>query len=238
MRTWIAGLSFLVACGGGAEPVTEAPPAATTGGEVTEAPPEEPVVMRTTTPVPVPQPAVARDDLGEPLQLLWDRTERAVAVRPPEPPSEGTLEAVEAWAAGPFVEWMAARRAAIAEAEDDVAFLVEAQPYERAVAAALFGYMYEDTAAGVRGAPVPVDVAADPELLEVYVQTLDEALMPYAQSSAEAYASCATTLAALRDPAWNEWGAYCVDRGREVIEVFGLTVDPAPEETTAEPAPR
>ena len=238
MRSGIVGFLFLYACGGGAEPAAEPQPTATTGGEAIDAAPDEPVVMRTTTPVPVPQPAIARDDLGEPLQLLWDRTERAVAVRPPEPPSEGTLEAVEAWAAGPFVEWMAARRSAIAEAEDDVAFLAEAQPYERAVAAALFGYMYEDTAAGVRGAPVPAEVAADPELLDVYVQTLDEALMPYAQSSAEAYATCATTLAAHRDPAWNEWGAYCVDRGRDVIEVFGLSVEPAPEETPPEPAPR
>ena len=236
MRTSFLALCFLCACGGSPEPAAEPSPAPTTGGESTDATaPEEPIVMRTTTPVPVPQPAVARDDLREPLKLLWDRTERAVAVRPPEPPTEGSIEAVQAWAEGPFVEWMAARRAAIAEAEDDVAFLAEAEPYERAVAAALFGYMYEDTAAGVRGAPVPADIAADPELLEVYVQTLDEALMPFAQSSAEAYATCATTLAELRDPAWNEWGAYCVDRGREVIEVFGLEVEP--EQVEDEPAP-
>jgi hypothetical protein len=187
--------------------------------------------------VPVPQPAIARERLSEPLQLLWDRAERAVEVRPPEPPPEGTRQSIEAWAAGPFVEWMRARRAAIAEAEDDVGFLPDAQPYERAVAAALFGYMYEDTAAGIRGAPVPEDIASDPELLTLYVQTLDEALLPYAQSGAEAYAACATTLAALGDQAWAEWGAYCVDRGREVIEVFELVTEP-PDDADDAPQPQ
>jgi hypothetical protein len=93
---------------------------------------------------------------------------------------------------------------------------------ERSVHAALFGYMYEDTAAGIRGAPVPEDIAGDPELLEIYVQTLDEALHPFAQRALESYAYCATTLAGLGETPWISWASYCLDRGRDVGEVFEL----------------
>lgn len=233
----VLAVALCVACGGSPAAETTEPPAPvpTTGGELPPPDePDEPPIVRTTTPVPVPLPPTPREQLSEPLQLLWDRTERAIEVRPPEPPSEGTFEAVEAWAAGPFVEWLQARRAAVAEAEDDVAFLGEAAPPERAVAATLFGYMYEDTAAGMRGSPVPEAVAADPDLLAAYVEALDEALLPYAQSAAEAYATCATTLDRHGDPGWVEWFQYCADRGRELIEVYELAAEP-PEDPAEAP---
>ena len=63
--------------------------------EVAEEPPP-PMVLRTTTPVPVPQPAVQREALSETLQTMWTRVEEIVAMRPPEPPAESTLEAIEA----------------------------------------------------------------------------------------------------------------------------------------------
>ena len=223
--------ALLLACGPSPEPAPSpfASGGATSGDETEPVEEPEPVVMPSTTPVPVPQPAVAREQMGEDLQRVWMRTERAVEVSPPPPPTEATVEEVQAWAEGAFTDWMRERRAAVGEAEDDTSFLVSAEPYERGVTAALFGYMYEDTAASMRGAPVPAEIAADEELLDIYVETLSEALLPYAQTAAEAYATCAATFMELGDEAWAEWAGYCANRAREIVEVYELEVQ-APDQ--------
>lgn len=230
----------LAACGGAAPsaaPPSVEPAAESAGGEA----PAEPMVLRTTTPIPVPQPAIPREDLHEALQGIWTATEEAVSQRPPEPPAATNEALLETWAAESFAPWVNARRTRIQEMEPAVAILGD-DPVALSVAAALFGYAYEDTAAGIRGAPVPEAIAADAELLEIYVATLDEALRPFAQRALESYAYCAITLARLAQtpvspgpsagPAndvsemqgtpWISWAAYCLDRGRDVADVFEL----------------
>src|SRR5687767_1206976 len=182
----IAGVVLLAACGGAepAEPVAEAaPPTETAATAGDETPVAEPEPMRVTTPIPVPQPAVDRDSLSTPLQTLWDRIELAVAVRPPEPPAEATTDAITAWANGPFGEFLARRRDAVARAEAAITGVRGMSAIERGVAAALLGYVYEDGAAAIRGAPVPESIASDPEMLEVYTTTIDEVVAPIARAS-------------------------------------------------------
>ncbi len=219
---WAALLS--VACGGAqaAEPSSGATSA---GGEE----PIEDHPMRTTIPVPVPQPAVARDDLSEPLRRFWTSIEETVAIRPPEGPAEASSEAVQAWADGPFAEWIARRREAMGEAVGIGEQIADEPPYERGVAAALLGYALEDFVFDVRGSPVPADIAADAELLAIYVSSLQEALRPLAQEAVGSYAYCQQRFLPLGDDSeWLPWRAYCVQRGREMIEVFQLV--PAQQE--------
>ena len=52
---------------------------------------EKPIV----SPIPVPQPVYPREELSADLQELWVRVEEAVAVRPPEPPSDASKEVIE-----------------------------------------------------------------------------------------------------------------------------------------------
>ena len=232
----------LAACSGGAEPETSASPAEETSGgeaEVAEEPPP-PMVLRTTTPVPVPQPAVQREALSETLQTMWTRVEEIVAMRPPEPPAESTLEAIEAWAQGPFREWLTARRSASQEVETLGATLVESESElavaERAVGAALFGYLYEDLASGARGAPVPDEIADDAELLTIYAETLTQSVQPIARAAFDAYVFCAEHVATeLAETPWASWGPYCYGRANEVNEVFAVA--PSAETSPDEPAP-
>jgi hypothetical protein len=224
----------LLACGGGTT-TTEEPTgggSASAGGET-----EPPPALRTTTPVPVPQPAITREELSRPVQQIWTSTEEIVANRPPDPPLVATDEAIEAWSRDPFLPWVESRRTAIQAIEPLVDQIGD--DIERAVAGGLFGYIYEDTAAGIRGAPIPEAIAMDSELLAIYAETLDEALRPFAQRALESYAYCATTFARLEQEAWYGWGAYCLERGREVADVFRLgEAAPAEAEATAprEPA--
>lgn len=204
--------------------------------------------MRTTTPIPVPQPAIAREELSEPLQRFWTRIEETVAIRPPDGPAEATSDAVQEWAAGPFAEWVTRRREAMTEAVAITEEVPDEPAHERGIAAALLGYALEDFVSDVRGSPVPADIAADPELLDIYVESLREALRPLAEEAVVTYAFCQQRFLPLGDESeWLPWRAYCVQRGREVIEVFelappdgaaaeGTEPDTEAEEPEAEPS--
>ncbi len=217
-----------VACGGAPEPVDDGDGDLTSGGEQPPAETRMVQVFRTTTPVPVPQPATPREELAEPLQQLWTRTEEIVAIRPPEPPTEATEEAIRGWAEGTFAGWVGERQDAV-QGVEGLVDAIGADPIQRSVAAALFGYMYEDTAAGIRGAPIPVEIAEDEELLGVYVESLNPALRPFAVRAVESYAYCATTIAGLGEQSpWLSWGAYCLEHGRDVAMVYELASDQPP----------
>ncbi len=224
---------FAAGCAGSAEGSTSPAVDDTAGGETTtaELPP-----MRATTPIPVPQPGRPREALSAELQAVWERVELAVAVAPPEPPTGSTEAEIRAWAEGPFREWLDRRIAATNHALEAMRSMREAPVEERAMGAALFGYLYEDAVSSIRGAPVPDAVAADPELLAIYSEKLNGALLPYARMAAQAYYGCVVLFREVEDPAWSEWPAYCDDRGAEVVEVFGLVPEEPPAAPAEEPA--
>lgn len=237
MRFILISMSLsLFACGGSSASTSDdVESRATSGGEDRAARPAPPI--RTTIPVPVPQPAVAREELSGALQALWTHVEETVAIRPPDGPEAGTEEQVNEWAQGPFVEWIGDRRermrAAIASSED----VPEDPAHSRAVAAGLLAYALEDFVAGVRGAPVPDSVARDPELLAAYVAGLDEQIGPLATEAVLHYAYCQRRFAALGDESeWLPWRAYCVQRGQEMIDVYGLS-PPSEDEPPVEASP-
>lgn len=196
----------------------------TSGGEV-----EAPRTLYTTIPVPVPQPAVERDRLAQPTQAIWLEVETAVAQHPPEPPSAADEEALRAWYGSDFTPWLQERVAAGGRAESHAADLEGAAPWERGVAAGLLGYFHEQTAAEARGAPIPPSIVADPELLAIYSESLDAALMPLARRALEAYRFCLAAFEELggtrEGPEWTAWSEWCEDRGEEVYRVYSHTPD-------------
>jgi hypothetical protein len=220
----LSSLALLLACGEPSATETADPVEPSAGGEtegsvaVAE---EHP--MRTTTPVPVPQPAVPREELSEPLQATWTAIEEVVAIRPPGGPVVPTTEAIETWAAGPFSDWVQQRQGATEEVVELAATVPDEPIWEQALGAALFGYALEDFAAAIRSSEVPLLITEDEELLEVYMQALTEKLHPFAIEAVRNYAVCQQRLVTLGDESpWLPWRAYCVQRGREVIEVYEL----------------
>jgi hypothetical protein len=182
------------------------------------------------SPIPVPQPVYPREALSNDLQELWARVEEAVAVRPPEPPEGASAEVIEAWAEGAFRQWLLQRQAATDRALAATHALKTHPLFERGIGTALFGYMYEDMAGSIRGAPVPDEIAADEELLEIYTGALTEHITPFAELSARAYYACVALFTKLDDPQWGEWAYYCDERGAEVVGTFKLQ-PPEPSDT-------
>lgn len=249
LRALLASSLFVaLACGGSTEEndTTTTEVESTSGGETdAETPPD--IAIRTTTPVPVPQPAIAREELSAVLQQLWTKVEETVAIRPPAPPAENTLEAIQEWASSQFAEWIRQRVEAQREVEQLSSELVNPEhPHsvaERAVGAALFGYVYEDLVSGARGAPVPDEIAGDPELLEVYVGALESATTAPARRALDAYLFCAQHVAQeLAETPWVSWGPYCYERAQDINAVYelvppGQMQDPAAPPTEELPPP-
>ncbi len=173
-------------------------------------------------PIPVPQPVYPREELSRDLQELWSRVEEAVAVRPPEPPEGSSEDDIETWAEGEFRQWLLRRQEATDRALAATQALRTHPLFERGIGTALFGYMYEDMASSIRGAPVPESIAEDAELLEIYTEALTEHLTPFAELSARAYYACLALFLKLGDPQWGEWALYCDQRGSEVVDTFEL----------------
>ncbi|MEM7437168.1 MAG: hypothetical protein AAF436_18580 [Myxococcota bacterium] len=187
-------------------------------------------------PLPLPQPVYPREQLSTDLQLLWGRVEDAVAVRPPEPPGGASKEDIEDWAEGPFRDWLVQRSEATNRALAATYGLRTHPLYERGIGTALFGYMYEDLASSIRGAPVPEDIAADPGLLAIYSESLDAHLIPFAELSAKAYYACLALFLKLEDPQWGEWALFCDERGAEVVDTFALEPEEPPKPDAPPPS--
>ena len=184
------------------------------------------------SPIPVPQPVYVRSELSNDLQELWKRVEEAVAVRPPEPPDGASKEDIDAWAEGAFREWLLRRQAATDRALAATQALRTHPLFERGIGTALFGYMYEDMAGSIRGAPVPEHIAKDRELLDIYTAALTEHITPFAELSAKAYYACLALFLKLEDPQWGEWAYYCDERGAEVVDTYELQ-PPEPPDTSS-----
>lgn len=224
-------IALLVACSSSETETTTNE--TTTGGEEDLSPP---MILRTTTPVPVPSPEIAREEMSDPMQRLWTGVEEVVAIRPPEPPEQGTTDALNEWARGPFREWVSNRTEASRSVES-IAEEVRANgvPFEDIVGGALFGYMYEDMAAGARGAPVPNEISGDPELLQIYTDALTQSIQPIASRSFAAYLHCATTFARMNGDAEGE--AEADGEGEAEAEAEGEAED-GEAEGEAEAVPR
>ena len=223
----------LVACGGAAREerteTREEGTVFTTGGESGG---ERTPIFRTTTPIPVPQPVIARESLAPAVDRVWTAVEEAVAMSPPPPPATTDDATIRAWSAGPFSDWMGERRTRI-EAASAIALELEGAPaHERGIVAGVLAYALEVTAAEARSVPIPGDIAADAELLAAYVEALDGVLVPFAARAAEAFLFCTAAFDETGDAAWSEWRAYCADRNADIVDSYRLgdgTARPANE---------
>ena len=219
----------LTGCAGSTEPTTtEAEGASTTGGETevgtgtTEPTLAETLELPTTTLIPVPSSGVPRHQMSAELQALWGSVEDASAMAPPEYDGELTLELINVWSEQHFSPWAQARMAVTLAIVESARVFTPDSP-EAGVAGALVGYSLEEFVIAFRGAPIPEDIAADAELLEIFIASLTGASQPIARQAGSAYGVCARTLAPLGPEShWVEWAQYCLFRAQEVNDVYHL----------------
>lgn len=238
MERWfvVAIVLLSAACSRGAstQPVEQAS-ATSSGGEGdssgTETCTAEPARQAAPTVLAIPLPGIERSSLRSELQQLWEGVDRAVAMTPPDPPVTGDQAQIDAWASGPFTDWIRARVQVTRQAETTAARLAEPTPVERGLALALIAIAYQDMAIAARGMPVPEQIASDSQLLALYAETIDRALLPIAQYAALGFEGCATVFTQADDGAWQEWPRFCSGQLQDLREVFGRYARPEDQST-------
>lgn len=129
-----------------------------------------------------------------------------------------SMDRVNRWAQGEFVEWIQAKTEALAAAEAEYAkvadlrinltaeVVYQSAPWQIA-AAARSGQMYQSFVNAFRSAPVPEEIENDPELFDIYVDALDGQSQPLQAQAIQRFEFCLVTATNVR---WfNEWSRVC-----------------------------
>lgn len=158
-------------------------------------------------------------DLLEPAHReAWDMAQAVLEREAPEAPTEPTVEAVQAYASGPFSTFVSEYNEAMAQAEARLNTLAEGPEGVRVVSSTLVGLMYYHLALEMLEAPVPTEVAENPETRALYLSAIREGVQPLVDTAADRAEYC--VYAASQQPeALHRWRVYCFSMiGHTVVQ--------------------
>jgi tetratricopeptide (TPR) repeat protein len=145
-------------------------------------------------------------------QALWYLAEYQFAafekITFPEIKGKADMKKVNEWAQGPFVKWIEEKGKALKTAEDAFGKVRELKaPMWDIAAAARVGVMYRTFVDEFRDAPVPDEIKKDPELMDIYLGSLDEKSQPWVVKATGAFDFCMNLATQVR---WfNEFSQQC-----------------------------
>jgi hypothetical protein len=145
-------------------------------------------------------------------QALWYLAEyefaKFVKIDFPELKGKPDLQKVNKWAQGPFVKWIEEKGKALKGAEDAYGKVREMKaPMWDIAAAERVGVMYRTFVDDFRDAPVPDEIKKDPELMDIYLGSLDEKSQPWVAKATGAFDFCMNLATQVR---WfNEFSQQC-----------------------------
>ena len=145
-------------------------------------------------------------------EALWYLAEyefaKFVRIDFPELRGAPDLQKVNKWAQGPFVKWIEEKGRALKGAEDAYGKVRELKaPMWDIAAAERVGVMYRTFVDDFRDAPVPDEIKKDPELMDIYLGSLDEKSQPWVVKATGAFDFCMNLATRVR---WfNEFSQQC-----------------------------
>jgi tetratricopeptide (TPR) repeat protein len=126
----------------------------------------------------------------------------------PELKGKADMAKVNAWATGAFVKWIEEKGKALGVAEAAYGKVQELKaPMWDIAAAARIGVMYRTFVDEFRDAPVPDEIKRDPELMDIYLGSLDEKSQPWVVKATGAFDFCMNLATRIR---WfNDFSQQC-----------------------------
>ncbi|AKF11162.1 hypothetical protein [Sandaracinus amylolyticus] len=158
----------------------------------------------------MPDPDVVDEELSPRMRRAMELARDALDIAAPEPArSRAALDLTE-WSEGALREWLERKTAAIEAARTELDAAAEEQHRQRILAGALVGLLYEDVLRVLRRRPMPDDLEDEPEILDVYRDSLESQARPWLETARRAYRACAANA---REPeSMRHFVAFCEAR--------------------------
>lgn len=139
----------------------------------------------------------------------------------PAPPSDRSYSAMQGWMKSEVAHWIAARAGAVSELKFQLGFDGGASASEQVVGKAAVGLLQEHTALDLQKIPPPAELAAEPEIAEMFQEVVAAQAEPFLGAALIAFRECAD--AAYEGPdATAHFAEFCDARFRRLrTEVEG-----------------
>lgn len=143
-----------------------------------------------------------------PIATGWQRTEAALTMPTPVPPTGEAYE-VETWADAELTDWMRRRAEAVSSAQRALRPAREGAPRYSVVASMLLGIAYTRFAMDVRGIPTPAAFLDTDERAAQFRSALEDAAAPLWLRAIDAYGSCSSVAGAQPAHSLDRWREAC-----------------------------
>lgn len=155
------------------------------------------------------------EERSDAMRQLWELSEQALSLDPPDPPGERGLEAVNGWMRSTLQSWIERKTFAVQAAEAPLADVTEE---EEAPAGALVALLYEQLARQLASIPLAREVEADPAVQQRFSRSVEDRVLPLVGRALEGLALCRerSTL-----PWQQRWRAFCEELTTEIGARWG-----------------
>jgi hypothetical protein len=162
----------------------------------------------------LPDPDIHDDVLTEHMQFGMRLAGESFAVPAPPPPATRNAMALEEWSTTELRPWLERKTAAIEAARRELDAAAEENHRQRIMSGAIVGLMYEDVARVLANVPAPDDLDDEPEILDIYRQTLVSQSRPFVETARRGYVACARN--ATEPATMRHWIPFCEAREAEL----------------------
>lgn len=179
----------------------------------------------------LPDPDVREEALSRQMRFGWTLAAESFLVPPPRPPRERTAQNLTLWSEEVLQPWIERKVHTVEAARRELDEAAEQSHRQRIIGGAIVGLMYEDVARVLRAIPPPEELRSEPEIREIYRDTLRAQARPFLEHARRAYSACAQN--AVRPRSMRHWSRFCREREERLPAPEGVA-GPASGETTVE----
>jgi hypothetical protein len=143
------------------------------------------------------------------FQQGFEQAQNALAAPSPAAPPDESQESYDAWITAVLQPWLEARGKTVQAALQSLATADQTSASEQVVAAALVGMLYARTEQQLLAVAPPSAVRADPRLLRIYQDQVNQTSASWVDSAVAALRQCASIAAQQPDPVFTPWLDRC-----------------------------
>ncbi|MFK7989877.1 MAG: hypothetical protein AB8I08_27910 [Sandaracinaceae bacterium] len=179
----------------------------------------------------LPDPDVPDAELSRTMRFGLQLAEQSFLIAAPPAPDDRSAANLEVWSTDILGPWLQRKTHTIEAARRELDTAAEQTHRQRIIGGAIVGLMYEDLARVLRAVPPPAELEDEPEIQEMFRDTMRGQARPFLEHARRAYSACAQN--AVRPDGMRHWSRFCRERGDQLPDA-PVQAGPASGETTVE----